>query len=72
MPKINAAKVTKEQLIEQGVKNLKTFGYGHVTAETILTDEVYWAFFKSMLEDCPVPAAKELLKSKSPESPNEN
>jgi hypothetical protein len=41
----------REHLLKAGVKNLKEFGYTEVTTETILTDEVYKEFFKSMLED---------------------
>ena len=41
----------REHLLKTGVKNLKEFGYPEVTTETILTDEVYKEFFKSMLED---------------------
>ena len=41
----------KEHLLKAGVKNLKQFGYSEVTTETILTDEVYKEFFKSMLEE---------------------
>ena len=41
----------KEHLLKAGVKNLKEFGYSAVTTETILTDEVYKEFFKSMLEE---------------------
>ena len=48
-------KMTNEQirdhLLKAGVKNLKEFGYPYVTTETILTDEVYKVFFKSMLND---------------------
>jgi len=38
-------------LLKNGVKNLNEFGYPEVTTETILTDEVYKEFFKSMLSD---------------------
>jgi hypothetical protein len=41
----------KEHLLKAGVKNLKEFGYPEVTTESILTDEVYKMFFKSMLND---------------------
>ena len=41
----------KEKLIAAGVKNLHEFGYPHCTADNILTDEVYKAFFKHMLEE---------------------
>lgn len=39
----------REHLLKAGVKNLKEFGYPEVTTETILTDEIYKEFFKSML-----------------------
>lgn len=38
-------------LIDAGVKNLKAYGYPEVDAENILTDRIYSAFFKSMLND---------------------
>lgn len=41
----------KSKLLAAGVKNLKDFGYPHVTTENILTDEVYSEFFKSMLKE---------------------
>ena len=41
----------REHLLKAGVKNLKEFGYPEITTETILTDEVYNDFFKSMMED---------------------
>ena len=41
----------REHLLKAGVKNLKEFGYPEVTTETILTDEVYKEFFKSMLKE---------------------
>lgn len=39
------------KLIEAGVKNLREFGYPDCNSENILTDQIYSAFFKSMLED---------------------
>jgi len=46
--------MTSEQLqteiIRNGVRNLKEFGYPKVNEENILTDIVYAGFFKSMLE----------------------
>ena len=42
---------TQKHLIAAGVKHLKEYGYPNVTAENILTDRIYSAFFKSMLED---------------------
>jgi hypothetical protein len=41
----------KEKLVIAGMKNLNEFGYPDVTKETILTDEVYKEFFKSMLNE---------------------
>lgn len=41
----------KEKLIAAGVKNLKEFGYPNCNAQNILTDEIYKAFFKRMLDD---------------------
>ena len=41
----------KNEVIENGVKNLKEFGYPNVNSENIFTDEIYRAFFKSMLKD---------------------
>lgn len=38
-------------LIRGGVNSLGTFGYPGVRPENILTDRVYSAFFKTMLED---------------------
>lgn len=43
--------LTREQLIEAGVHNLKQFGYPTVNAENILTDMIFKEFFKSMLKD---------------------
>lgn len=41
----------RQKLIDAGVKNLKEFGYPSVDAENILTDQIYSAFFRSMLDD---------------------
>ena len=41
----------KDKLIKAGVKNLQEFGYPNANKENILTDEVYKAFFASMLKD---------------------
>lgn len=41
----------RDKLIEQGVKNLKEFGYPDVDAENILTDQIYSAFFREMLKE---------------------
>lgn len=47
----NKADMIRSKLLSAGVKNLKEFGYPGVNAENILTDQIYRAFFKSMLED---------------------
>jgi len=39
----------KTKLIQTGIKNLKEFGYPEVNEETILSDELYSAFFLNML-----------------------
>lgn len=41
----------REKLIENGVKNLKEFGYPGVDEKNILTDQVYKTFFREMLRD---------------------
>jgi hypothetical protein len=41
----------RAQLIKAGVSNLVQFGYGHASADNILTDEIYRKFFRSMLTD---------------------
>ena len=41
----------KENLISNGVKNLKEFGYPNVTMENIFTDSIYSKMFKRMLEN---------------------
>ena len=41
----------KDHLLKAGVKNLKEFGYPEVTVDSILIDEIYKGFFKSMLND---------------------
>ena len=40
----------RDKIIAAGVANLKEFGYPRVTAENILTDRIYSAFFRSILE----------------------
>lgn len=40
-----------DQLIAAGVKNLHEFGYPDCNNSNILSDQIYSAFFKSMLED---------------------
>ena len=41
----------RDNLIAAGVKNLKEYGYPGCNKKTILTDDVYKAFFISMLKD---------------------
>jgi hypothetical protein len=41
----------REKLIENGIKNLKEFGYPSVDRENIFTDLIYSKFFISMLKD---------------------
>lgn len=41
----------KDGLIDAGVKNLHEFGYPDCNATNILTDRIYAAFFKGMLEE---------------------
>jgi hypothetical protein len=57
----------REQLIQAGIKNLKEFGYPSVNEENILTDMIYSAFFKQMLEETidtvQVPAVVEAAES---------
>ena len=42
--------MTRNQIIEAGVRNLREFGYPSVNAENILTDAIYSQLFKSILE----------------------
>jgi hypothetical protein len=39
------------KLIENGVKNLKEYGYPNVDADNIFTDMIYSAFFSKMLKE---------------------
>lgn len=48
---MSASNSYRAKLIAAGVSNLKEFGYPSVTAENILTDQIFSKFFKSMLED---------------------
>jgi len=41
----------KSKLIAAGVKNLREFGYPQCGENNILTDEVYSAFFRNMLNE---------------------
>jgi hypothetical protein len=40
-----------EKFLDNGVKNLQEFGYPSVTRENIMTDMIYGAFFKRMLNE---------------------
>lgn len=44
-------KSIRQHLISAGVKNLREFGYPDCDEENILTDQIYKAFFISMLKD---------------------
>ena len=50
----------KDKLIAAGVKNMREFGYRECSADNILTDAVYRAFFASMLKDNKGKAGKEV------------
>jgi len=41
----------KDKIVENGVKNLKKFGYPSINKENILTDMIYKQFFERMLKD---------------------
>jgi len=41
----------REKLITAGVKNLRKYGYPQCNKNNILTDQIYQAFFVSMLID---------------------
>ena len=43
-------KSVRDHLIGAGVKNLKEYGYPDVSTSNILVDEIYVAFFRSMLD----------------------
>jgi hypothetical protein len=43
--------ILREKLIMAGVKNLKDYGYPSCSPENIMTDQIYKAFFASMLRD---------------------
>jgi hypothetical protein len=40
----------RDKIIDAGVKQLRDFGYPGVTADNILTDRLYRAFFRKQLE----------------------
>lgn len=41
----------QKKLLANAVRNLREFGYPDCDEKNILTDPIYSAFFKSMLED---------------------
>lgn len=41
----------EKTLVAAGVRNLKEFGYPNVNESNIMTDPIYSAFFRSMLQD---------------------
>lgn len=41
----------RAKLIAAGVRNLREYGYPKCDESNILTDKIYSAFFRSMLED---------------------
>lgn len=41
----------ESKLIKAGVQNLREFGYPECDEKNILTDQIYAAFFRSMLEE---------------------
>lgn len=45
----NLVTTLKDRFLASGVRSLKDFGYENVSAGNILTDEIYKAFFKSLL-----------------------
>ena len=40
----------KDKLIAAGVKNLRAYGYPECNKDNIMTDQIYKAFFASMLK----------------------
>ena len=50
-PIFNFMTTIEKKLLQAGVKNLRDFGYPDCNETNILTDQIYSAFFKSMLED---------------------
>lgn len=46
-----ATETIRDKLIKAGVKNLREFGYAKCSADNILTDYVYRAFFRKMVEE---------------------
>lgn len=58
---MSEANQLRDQLISAGVRNLQKYGYPSVDKDNILTDEIYSAFFRSMLEHSPLQCAARLL-----------
>lgn len=57
------SKRMRDKLIAAGVRNLQVFGYGAANKDNILTDEVFSAFFLSMLKDNKGKGADEAIDS---------
>jgi hypothetical protein len=49
---VNNILLIENKLIQNGIKNLKEFGYPLVNEKNILTDIIYSKFFSSMLNQC--------------------
>ena len=43
--------LTRDKIIDAGVRNLKEFGYPNVNKDNILTDFIFKSFFQKMLEE---------------------
>lgn len=63
--------MTRDKIIEAGVRNLKTYGYPNVDSANILTDAIYSAFFRSMLEDNKGKGADRVINSLLAELPKQ-
>jgi hypothetical protein len=48
---IDGQQMMEEKLIAAGVKNLHEYGYPYCSKSNILTDQIYRAFFVSMLKE---------------------
>ncbi len=53
----------EDKLIDAGVKNMHAYGYPQCNKDNILTDEIYSAFFASMLKDNKGKAGSEVDKA---------
>jgi len=49
--KLDLIKKQKESLILQGVEKLKIMGFTNVTIHNIMTDEIYYLYFLSFLNN---------------------